>query len=131
MDFDDLPEDLDDIEVIYSDGEDSEDDAGIIEDDPVDQDHIEAEVIDISKLTFPKHGKSVFSSALSKDQKWAVTGGEDDMAYIWDTSMGEVVFECTGHKDSVTEVHFNHNDQYIATGDMAGMIQVFTLLIVI
>lgn len=124
----DLPEDLGDVEIIYSDGEDDENISDeLIDDEPLDQDQIEAEVIDISKLTFNKHKKSVFSSAISNDQTLAVTGGEDDVAYVWNTSNGEVVFECTGHKDSVTEVAFNHNSQYIATGDMAGMIQVWSV----
>ncbi|CAG9771613.1 unnamed protein product [Ceutorhynchus assimilis] len=130
--FDDLPEDLGDVEVIYSDGEEYEFDDGEsevpINDMPMDADQrIETEVIDISKLTFDKHGKSIFTSGVSKDQALAVTGGEDDNAYVWNTSTSEIVFECTGHKDSVTEVGFNHNDQYIATGDMAGMIQVWSV----
>ncbi|KAL1491630.1 hypothetical protein ABEB36_012199 [Hypothenemus hampei] len=128
-DFDDLPEDLDDVEVIYSDGEEDEEpiEDDFHEDIPISSDDLAGEVIDLSQLTFNGHGNSVFSSDVSKDQTLAVTGGEDDMAYLWNTSTGEVVFECTGHKDSVTEVCFNHNDQYIATGDMAGMIQVWSV----
>ncbi|XP_050309568.1 angio-associated migratory cell protein [Anthonomus grandis grandis] len=130
-DLEDLPQDLDDIEIIYSDGEPDEDEEQHFnaEDQFEDQqeDQIEAEIIDISKLTFSKHTKSVFNCAISKDQKLAVTGGEDDIAYVWSTDTGNVVFECTGHKDSVTEVGFNYNDQYIATGDMAGMIQVWSI----
>lgn len=88
---------------------------------------IETEVVDLSKLTFSKHGKSVFCADVTKDGTLAVTGGEDDMAYVWSTSSGEVVFECTGHKDSVTEVGFNFDGQYVATADMAGLIQVWSV----
>lgn len=129
MDTDDnfedrVPEDLEDIEVIYSDGEDEG--PQDLEEFSTDQDSIEAEVIDVSSFTFTQHTKSVFNSAVSKDGNIAVTGGEDDVAYVWSTDTGQVLFECTGHKDSVTEVVFNHNDQYIATGDMGGLIQVWS-----
>ncbi|KAJ8920763.1 hypothetical protein NQ315_004903 [Exocentrus adspersus] len=115
MDEFDLPDDLQDVEVIYSDGEDDDehiedifDEVNINEDD----EDIETEVIDLAILTFTKHNKS---------------GGEDDIAYLWNTSNGEVLLECTGHKDSVTEVCFNYNSQYVATADMSGMIQVWNV----
>jgi len=123
-------ENIDDIEIIYSDDEDD-----FIHPDQIDdedfteevQEEDTTEVEDVSRLTFAKHTKSVFSSAVSGNQRFAITGGEDDVAYVWDTSSGEILFECTGHKDSVTEVAFNNNDTLIATGDMAGMIQVWSL----
>lgn len=121
--FDNLPDDLADVEVIYSD-DDEDFTNDIYNEELIEDDHIETEVVDLSILTFPKHSKSVFSSAVNKNQTIAVTGGEDDAAYVWDVKTGEVIFECTGHKDSVTEVAFNYNDQYIVTGDMSGLIQV-------
>lgn len=57
----------------------------------------------------------------------AISGGEDDLAFIWDIKTGETVFECTGHKDSVTECSFSHDDKYVATGDMGGLIQVWNV----
>ncbi|ENN77373.1 angio-associated migratory cell protein [Dendroctonus ponderosae] len=125
--FEDLPEDLEDVEVIYLDGEDEDIDDDYFVSDSQEPEQIEAEVIDVSKLTFHKHGKSVFGSDVSKNQQLVVTGGEDDMAYVWDSASGEVLFECTGHKDSVVEVGFNHDDTYVVTGDMAGLIQVWSL----
>lgn len=53
------------------------------------------------------------------------SGGEDDMAYMFDLNTAEVVLECTGHKDSVTQVKFSYDDKYLATGDMAGLLQVW------
>lgn len=96
-----------------------------IEDDGMEE--IESEVLDVSKLTFSKHGKSVFCADVTKDGLLAVTGGEDDMAFVWSTGSGEVVLECTGHKDSVTEVGFNFDGQFVATADMAGLIQVWSV----
>lgn len=123
-----LPSDSEDIEIIYFDGED---DVEAIEQifeevDIDDEEPVEAEVIDLSSLTFSKHNKSVFSSDVSKDDRIAITGGEDDMAYLWSTQDGQILFECTGHKDSVTEVCFNHDNSYVATGDLSGMIQVWS-----
>lgn len=88
---------------------------------------IEAEVVDLSKITFERHGRSVFSADVTKDGLLAVTGGENDMAYVWSVTTAEVLFECTGHKDSVTEVGFNFDEQYVATADMAGLVQVWSV----
>lgn len=70
---------------------------------------------------------SVFCGCLSRDGKLAATGGEDDMAYLWDTSSGEINLKCTGHKDSVIFTGFNHDDTLLATGDMSGNIKVWKI----
>ncbi|KAJ8954389.1 hypothetical protein NQ318_011062 [Aromia moschata] len=130
MDEFDLPDDLEDVEVIYSEDEDQEDNIeDMLDEFTIDEngDEIEIEIIDQAVVTFTKHKKSVFCSDLSKDQELALTGGEDDVAYLWNVNSGEVVLECTGHKDSVTEVGFNHDNQYITTADMSGMIQVWSV----
>ncbi|XP_043285332.1 angio-associated migratory cell protein [Venturia canescens] len=76
---------------------------------------------------FTKHEGSVFCGCLSRDGKYAATGGEDDMAYLWDTSSSEVILECKGHKDSLIFTGFNHDDTYLATGDMSGIIKVWKI----
>lgn len=130
----DLPDDLkDNVEVIYlNDNEYVEEDDMIDNNDEDDgnidgEEVIQTEVIDLAKVTFRKHEKSIFSCDLSNDGLFAVTGGEDDMAYVWWTENCEVYMECTGHKDSVTEVSFSHDCQFIVTGDMSGLIQVWSL----
>lgn len=80
----------------------------------------------------------------------AVTGGEDDKAYVWRVSDGEVLLECSGelrtgtttgsirsrttgsfcfsspgHKDSVTCAMFSHDSSLVASGDMSGLIKVW------
>ena len=69
----------------------------------------------------------MFCGSLSSDGKLAVSGGEDDVAYIWDGTTGEILFKCSGHTDSVIYAGFNHDDSYIATGDMSGNIKVWQL----
>ncbi|KAL4660196.1 angio-associated migratory cell protein-like [Arapaima gigas] len=81
---------------------------------------------DDSELTFSKHMGSVFCVNLDPaTNSLAVTGGEDDKAYVWRVSDGEMIFECTGHKDSVTCALFSHDSKLVATGDMSGLIKVW------
>lgn len=45
----------------------------------------------------------VFCCALEpKNGNLVVTGGQDDMAYVWEIHNGQILFECTGHKVSFT-----------------------------
>ncbi|EZA59540.1 hypothetical protein DMN91_011029 [Ooceraea biroi] len=68
---------------------------------------------------------SVFCCSLSKNNELAATGSEEDKALVWNTVSGEILFECTGHKDSVIFVGFNFNDTYLASADMAGTIKLW------
>ncbi|KAK0162756.1 hypothetical protein PV327_006507 [Microctonus hyperodae] len=83
--------------------------------------------IDDAITVFSKHEKSVFCGSLTNDGKIAVTGGEDDVAYLWDTLSGEIIHKCTGHEDSVFFAEFNHDFTYLATGDMKGIIKVWRM----
>jgi len=80
---------------------------------------------DDSILTFSKHTDSLFCGNFNPDGTLAVTGGEDDRAFVWNVESGESVFEVTGHKDSVIAAEFSYDGNYLATGDMAGDIKVF------
>ncbi|XP_075212250.1 angio-associated migratory cell protein isoform X2 [Lycorma delicatula] len=81
---------------------------------------------DDADCVFTKHTGAVFCCHLDpKTNTLAVTGSEDDKAYVWNTSSGEILFECTNHKDSVISAEFSHDGTYLATGDMSGIIQVW------
>lgn len=80
---------------------------------------------DDSILTFSKHTDSLFCGSFNPDATVAVTGGEDDKAFVWKVDSGEVVFEVTEHKDSVIAAEFSYDGTFLATGDMAGEIKVF------
>ncbi|KAJ3584549.1 hypothetical protein NHX12_015044 [Muraenolepis orangiensis] len=122
---DDLADDLDDVDFEDDGGEGGEDwetedemDFGEEEEEGGEQDD--------SELTFSKHTGSVFCVGLDPaTNSMAVTGGEDDKAYVWRLSDGEVLFECSGHKDSVTCVAFSHDSSLVASGDMSGLIKVW------
>uniref|UniRef100_A0A3Q2X1N9 Angio-associated, migratory cell protein n=1 Tax=Haplochromis burtoni TaxID=8153 RepID=A0A3Q2X1N9_HAPBU len=118
---DDLADDLEDVDF---------DDAGNAGDDNdgwETEDEMEAEAEqDDSDLTFNKHTGSVFCVSLDPaTNSLAVSGGEDDKAYVWRVSDGEVLLECTGHKDSVTCAMFSHDSSLVASGDMSGLIKVW------
>lgn len=124
MPFDlELPEDLaDSVDIVYLD----DDELDNLEDTEIPEsgDDIDPPE-DKSVFTFKEHTRSVFCVNLNNDNTLAVTGGEDDLAYVWQTKTGEVLFECTGHKDSVTAASFSHDGKYVVTGDMGGLIQVW------
>ncbi|XP_026757131.2 angio-associated migratory cell protein [Galleria mellonella] len=76
-------------------------------------------------LVFDKHVGSVFCCDLHPDGNLAVSGGEDDKAYVWSVASGQIVMDCTGHKDSVVFVGFSFDGVYLATIDMSGLIKVW------
>ncbi|XP_062303083.1 angio-associated migratory cell protein [Osmerus eperlanus] len=116
---DDLAEELEDVDFGDAGSGDADDEGWETEDE------MESERDD-SELTFSKHTGSVFCVSLDPvTNSLAVTGGEDDQAYVWRLSDGEVLFQCTGHKDSVTCATFSHDSSLVATGDMSGMIKVW------
>ncbi|XP_030605412.1 angio-associated migratory cell protein [Archocentrus centrarchus] len=118
---DDLADDLE--EVDFEDAGNGDDDNEGWET----EDEMEAEAEqDDSELTFSKHTGSVFCVSLDPaTNSLAVSGGEDDKAYVWRVSDGEVLLECTGHKDSVTCAMFSHDSSLVASGDMSGLIKVW------
>ncbi|ELT96890.1 hypothetical protein CAPTEDRAFT_176282 [Capitella teleta] len=88
----------------------------------------EEPVKDDAAVVFSKHTDSVFAVCVDPAfSSYALTGGEDDVAYVWKISSGEVFMECTGHKDSVTCVGFSHDSTMAATGDMGGLIKVWSM----
>lgn len=84
-----------------------------------------ANLTDQAEVTFKQHKAPVFACSLHPSYNWAVTGSEDDRAYVWDIATAEVLHEITEHKDTVTETHFSHDGAYLVTGDMAGELFAF------
>lgn len=103
----------------------SDDDEATGANDNIDEEYVPPR--DDAVLTFSTHEGPVFCGSFHPTQNLAVTGGEDDKAYVWSTETGNVVFAVEGHKDSVIAAEFSADGNYLATGDMAGYIQVFKL----
>ncbi|CAG9566756.1 unnamed protein product [Danaus chrysippus] len=93
-----------------------------------DQEEEDTEMIrpeDHATTVFNKHNGSVFCCDFHPNGKVAVTGGEDDKAFVWSTETGEVIMDCIGHKDSVIFVGFSFDGAFLATVDMCGLIKVW------
>ncbi|XP_037719577.1 angio-associated migratory cell protein [Drosophila subpulchrella] len=128
-----LDEDDDDLEEVTLEqlearlamaGGDDDDDDEEDEEELRDRERI-ANIRDEAEVTFKKHTAPVFACSLHPTYNWAATGSEDDHAYVWETSTGDVLYEITDHKDTVTEAHFNHDGIYLATGDLSGELFAF------
>jgi len=110
--------DLEEVEILN--------DEMVADDEEDNENEDDEDVVDTSLLTFQEHTGSVFCCALDpKGNSLAVSGGEDDKAFVWNISDGKVLFECSDHHDSVTNALFSHDGIFLATADMSGFIQVW------
>lgn len=78
---------------------------------------------DNSIQQFNGHESSVFTVSAHPTQRIAVSGGQDDLGYIWNTENGEQIAKLTGHTDSVASVAFSNDGELIATGGMDGRVR--------
>lgn len=83
------------------------------------------DVKDNSLQHFTNHNGSVFAISCHPTEPLAVSGGEDDLGYIWDITDGEVLVKLTGHTDSVCSAAFSANGQMVATGGMDGKVRIW------
>ncbi|XP_058464424.1 angio-associated migratory cell protein [Malaya genurostris] len=120
----DADEVLDQWENNADDSVDSHEDYGFA-DDEYDSENVYVPERDDALVTFTKHTGPVFCGSLHPSEDLAVTGGEDDRAFVWNIKSGDVIFEAPGHTDSVIACEFSYDGMFLATGDMAGQIQVF------
>lgn len=96
--------------------------------DDEDRDDAEAmlEQYDDAAGSFEVHEGAVFSVALHPvDDTLAVSGGEDDLAYLFRVPTGEVVAKLSGHSDSVTSVGWSFDGEMVATGGMDGRVRIW------
>ncbi|PAV88858.1 hypothetical protein WR25_01726 [Diploscapter pachys] len=88
---------------------------------------MDVEVVDDARFALQAHAQDCFCLAICND-RFIVTGGEDDTAFLFDTTVSESdpVLKIE-HKDSVIAVAFNHNNSLLATADMSGKIVITQL----
>uniref|UniRef100_A0A0B7B680 Angio-associated migratory cell protein n=1 Tax=Arion vulgaris TaxID=1028688 RepID=A0A0B7B680_9EUPU len=120
--------DNNDVERDDSSADSENEDDGDDNDDGMDTEETLA-VSDDSALSFVGHkDSSVICVRLNPvDHHIAVTGGQDDQALVWNTQHGSVIFQCTGHTDTVASVGFSHDGSLVATADMKGLIKAWKL----
>lgn len=83
---------------------------------------------DDSIAAFYGHRKSVFCVQLHPNfpnPPIAVSGGEDDGGWIWNTIDGSEIARLSGHTDSVIAVSFSSDGEYVATGGLDGRVRVW------
>ena len=89
-----------------------------------------------SSAVFSVHKKSVFTCDInSRDNIFlAVSGGEDDKAFIWNWKTGNLIAELGSaaqgaltFKDSVVFTRFNKDGSLVAAADMSGVIKVWRI----
>lgn len=85
----------------------------------------DSDVKDNSLQHFTTHNGSVFAISCHPTEPLAVSGGEDDLGYIWDITDGEVIVKLTGHTDSVCSASFSSDGQMVATGGMDGRVRIW------
>ncbi|KJH52551.1 Transcription initiation factor IIA, gamma subunit, helical domain protein [Dictyocaulus viviparus] len=85
-------------------------------------------VIDDSSFALQAHEQDCFSVAVIAE-RWLASGGEDDVAYLWDNQVSDSVPVLKiDHDDSVIHVAFNNGQTLLSTGDMSGKIIITQLL---
>lgn len=80
---------------------------------------------DNSLQHFSGHHGSVFTVTTHPSQPIVVSGGEDDLGYIWNLDNGEIITKLTGHTDSVTCTAFSSDGELVSTGGMDGRVRVW------
>jgi len=120
-----------------SDEDDDDDDGDQVLADGADAEDPDDEFAGIDdSMASVEHKEAVLSVAISPaDRRIFVTGGQDDVAVLW--ALEEVRFggglKCVerarllGHTDSVNQVGFSHDGQYVATCSYDATIKIWTV----
>lgn len=81
---------------------------------------------DTSSKQFLTHGKAIFTvTAHPSCPDLVVSGGEDELGYLWRLDTGEEIAKLTGHTDSVVATGWSADGELVATGGMDGRVRVW------
>eukprot|EP01132_Coremiostelium_polycephalum_P005699 gene5699-7092_t len=91
-----------------------------------DDDEDEEDFVDESIQGFFEHKDSVYCTSVNQHRPYlAISGGGDDLAYLWNITNGQTVFQLKGHTDSISSAKFNFDGSLAATGGMDGVVKVW------
>ncbi len=65
--------------------------------------------------TFPGHQGGAYFAAFTPDGKRIITGGDDNIARIWDVASGDLLIELRGHTNAVTGADFSPDRKRLCT----------------
>jgi len=65
---------------------------------------------------YAEHTGSVYAVAYSPDGNYAVSGGTDKVARLWDIQTGKTIQIFKGHYEAITSVAFSADGKYVLTG---------------
>ncbi|CAD1809328.1 WD domain, G-beta repeat family protein [Candida parapsilosis] len=97
------------------------------EEDEHEHETLEIDMSNNSWSYFDKHQDSVFTIVAHPRLPMVLTGGGDNVAYLWTTHSQPPKFvgEIQGHTESVISAGFTNDGKYLITADMNGLVQVF------
>lgn len=89
--------------------------------------NIEIDMSNNSQSYFEDHQDSIFTVATHPTLPIAITGGGDDVGYMWTThsSPAKTITKLVGYGESVIASEFSFDGSFLVTGDMSGKILVF------
>lgn len=73
------------------------------------------------------HSDSIYDIAVSPDGKYAISGGGDDVAILWELESRTILCILAGHTDTVAAVGFNFDGTQVATAGLEGIVKVWTV----
>lgn len=62
------------------------------------------------------HSKSVWAAAISVDNRYVLSGSQDNTLKLWDVSSGSEIRTFHGHSDVITTVQFSRDGRYALSG---------------
>jgi WD40 repeat protein len=78
------------------------------------------------RLEFLGHTERINSVALSPNGRYALTGGNDYKAYLWDTQSAQIIYSFS-HPSRVTKVALDPQGRYAFTADSQDLAQIWNI----
>ncbi|RLA79325.1 MAG: hypothetical protein DRG78_13150, partial [Epsilonproteobacteria bacterium] len=77
--------------------------------------------------TFKLKTTTIYSLALSKNQKYMITGDQNKNVNLWDIEKKEIIKTFKGHSGEIYNVSFINNDKKIISGGSDGVIKIWDI----